>query len=101
MTLVQLTLVAPRHLEEELLEGLLAHPEWAAGFTMMRADGHGSRLQVLSPQEQVRGRAERCVFQIVLEADQARSLIDSLKAALTTRDVAYWTLPVTEMGRLA
>ncbi len=100
MTLVQLTLAAPRHLEEELVEGLLAHPEWAAGFTLMRAEGHGSRHSELSTQERVRGRADRCAVQVVLEAELARQLLDSLKATLPTRDILYWIVPVTEIGRL-
>lgn len=101
MSLVQLTLVAPRQLEEALVEGLLAHPELTTGFTLARAEGHGTRAGILSVQEEVRGRADRCEVQVVLEADLAQRLVDSLKAALPARDVIYWILPVTGMGRLA
>lgn len=101
MTLVQLTLAAPRHLEEALVEGLLAHPEWAAGFTLLKAEGHGSRHHTLSAQERVRGRADRCELQVVLESDLAHQLLDSLKVSLPTREVAYWITPVIEIGRLA
>ncbi|GIK35972.1 MAG: hypothetical protein AMXMBFR45_02660 [Gammaproteobacteria bacterium] len=101
MSLVQLTLVAPSHLEEMLVEALLAHPEWASGFTLARAEGHGTRADALSVQEQVRGRAERCEVQVVLEAELARALVDSLKQALPSRDIMYWITPVAEIGRLA
>lgn len=101
MSLVQLTLVAPSQLEEALVEGLLAHPELATGFTVARAEGHGTRADTLSVQEQVRGRADRCEVQVVLEADQARALVDGLKAVLPTREIMYWIVPVTEIGRLA
>ncbi|MCC7259260.1 MAG: DUF3240 family protein [Gammaproteobacteria bacterium] len=101
MTLVQLTLAAPRHLEENLVECLLAHPEWATGFTLVRAEGHGTRSDSLSAQERVRGRTDRCEVQVVMEADRVQPLLDSLKTDLPTRDVSYWIVPVTAAGRLA
>lgn len=101
MNLVQLTLAAPRHLEEDLVDQLLAHPDWAAGFTLMRADGHSHRAETLTTQERVRGRAERISLQIVLEHGQAETLLTHLKLHLPKRDVAYWLTPVIEFGRLA
>ncbi len=101
MNLVQLTLAAPRHLEEELVEQLLAHPEWAAGFTLFHAEGHSTHPETLSPRERVSGRAHRVEVQIVLEASQAGVLIDHLKRHLPKSDVAYWLTPVHEFGRLA
>ncbi len=99
--LVQLTLAAPRYLEEELVDQLLSHPDWAAGFTLMRAEGHSHQTVSLTPQERVRGRAGRISLQIVLEADRAKRLIDHLKQHLRKRDVAYWLTPVLAFGRLA
>jgi len=101
MNLVQLTLVAPRQLEEDLVDQLLAHPDWAAGFTLLRAEGHSQRAETLTTQERVRGRADRIGLQIVLELDQARALLAHLKRQLPKRDVAYWLAPVIEFGRLA
>lgn len=101
MSLVQLTLVAPASLEETLAEYLLAHPEWGGAFTLVHAEGRGSRGHLLTPQEQVRGRVARTKFKIVLEADAAGRLLDELKRALPKRDVAYWLTPVIEFGRLA
>lgn len=99
--LVQLTLAAPRHLEEDLVEQLAAHPHWAAGFTLFSAEGYSTHHESLSPQELVRGRATRCEVQIVLEAAHAQALLQHLKRCLPKRDVAYWLTPVTEFGRLA
>jgi len=99
--LVQLTLAAPRVLEEELVDHLLALPDGVAGFTLVRAEGHSQMTGTLSPQEQVRGRAARFIVQIVLEAGQAEALLDHLRQALPKRDVAYWLTPVIEFGRLA
>lgn len=101
MHLVQLTLAAPRHLEEDLVDQLLAHPDWAAGFTLLRAEGHSQRAATLTTQERVRGRADRISLQIVLEAGQAQTLLAHLKLHLPKADVAYWLTPVIEFGRLA
>lgn len=101
MNLVQLTLAAPRQLEEDLVDQILAHPDWAAGFTLFRAEGHSQRAQTLTTQERVRGRADRISLQIVLEPGQAQALLAHLKRHLPKRDVAYWLTPVIEFGRLA
>jgi hypothetical protein len=100
-TLVQLTLAAPRHLEEELVEQLLSLPEWAEGFTLLKAEGYSRHHETLSTQELVRGRAERMAVKIVLEADKAQALLAYLKSRFPKRDVAYWLTPVIEFGRLA
>ena len=100
MSLVQLTLVAPASLEETLAEYLLAHPVWGGAFTLLRAEGRGSREHSLTPQEQVRGRVARTQFQVVLEADSAGRLLDELKRAFPRRDVAWWLTPVMDFGRL-
>jgi cobalt-zinc-cadmium resistance protein CzcA len=101
MSLVQLTLVAPASLEETLAEYLLAHPEWGGAFTLLHAEGRGSREHTLTPQEQVRGRVTRTQFQVVLEADAAGRLLAELKRAFPKRDVAWWITPVMDFGRLA
>jgi hypothetical protein len=101
MSLVQLTLAAPRHLEEELVEQFLARPEWASGFTLFEAEGYSRHPESLSAREQVRGRARRVCVQIVLEAEHAHALLSHLKHSLPKPDVAWWLIPVGEFGRLA
>lgn len=101
MNLVQLTLVAPRHLEDALVERLLAHPEWGTDYTLARVEGHGAGREAMSARERVRGRTERCELRIVLEAGQAQELLASLKEALPSANVGYSIVPVMEMGRLA
>ncbi len=101
MTLVQLTLVAPRQIEDALLEVLYAHPEWAAGFTLIQAEGHSSRPESLTAHERVRGRAARFVVVVVLEEALADALLDHLKSAFPRADVAWWMNPVHRFGRLA
>lgn len=99
--LVQLTLAAPRALEEALLDQLLAHPDWAAGFTLFHAEGYSAQHASLTAQERVRGRAARSVVQIVLAAPHADALLAHLKQCFPKRDVAWWTTPVGNFGRLA
>lgn len=101
MTLVQITLAAPRHLEEELVEQFLARPEWASGFTLFQAEGYSRHHETLSAQERVRGRALRMAAQIVLEAEHAQALLDHLRQRFPKRDVAWWLTPVLAFGRLA
>jgi hypothetical protein len=101
MTLVKLSLAAPRHLEEDLVEQFLARPEWASGFTLFKAEGYSRHHETLSTQELVRGRTERMLAQIVLEADHAQALLAHLRSRFPKRDVAYWLEPVIEFGRLA
>ncbi len=101
MSLVLLTLSAPRALEDELLEQLLEHPEWVPGYTLAQVEGHSCCNQQLSIQEQVRGRAGRFAVQIVLDEGHANLLLDHLKRRFPKPDVAYWLAPVLGFGRLA
>lgn len=101
VALVQLTLAAPRSLEEALVDHLLAHPDWAGGFTLSHAQGHSQRAESLTVQERVRGRADRISVQIVLTPVQAQALLDHLKRHLPKPEVAYWLTPVIDFGRLA
>ena len=100
-TLVKLSLAAPLHLEEELVEQFLECPEWASGFTLLKAEGYSRHHASLSAQELVRGRTQRILVQIVLEADNAQALLAHLKNRFPKRDVAWWLEPVIDFGRLA
>jgi len=54
-----LTLAMPAALEEEVLDFLLLHPAWAAGFSVLAAQGMGPGAAYPSSLEQVRGRGWR------------------------------------------
>lgn len=98
---VCLTFVLPRNLEEIFVEHLLAHPQWAPGFTTFAAEGHGAGLRLESAEEAVRGRARRVAVQIVTGEEAALALLAHLRASLPNPDIAYWVVPVREFGRLA
>ena len=96
-----LTIVFPRALEENLVDHLLTHPDMASGFTTSYVQGHGAGAAFHSAAEQVRGRTNRVQMQIVLDREDALSLIEHLKQELPNREVAYWISPVLEFGRFA
>jgi hypothetical protein len=101
MALVKLSLAAPMHLEDELVEQFLEFPEWASGFTLFKAEGYSRHHERLSMLELVRGRTQRILVQIVLEADNAQALLAHLKTRFPKRDMAWWLEPVIDFGRLA
>lgn len=96
-----LTLVLPHMLEEEVVDHLLRHPEWASGFTISQTEGKGHRVRLAGAAEEVRGRARRVQLQMVLNRDDGRALIAHLKQALPQAQIAYWLSPVIEFGRFA
>jgi nitrogen regulatory protein PII len=96
-----LTLVFPKILEENLVDHLLEHSELASGFTTSTVEGHGAGAAFHSAAEQVRGRAHRVQMQIVMNREDAATLIEHLKQDLPNREVAYWISPVLEFGSFA
>lgn len=96
-----LTLLFPADVEDVVIDHLLAHPEWANGFTCAQVDGHGAALQPRDAAERVRGRSRRFQVQIALAQTQAEALIAHFRTELANPDVAYWTVPLTSFGRLS
>ncbi|MCC6631790.1 MAG: DUF3240 family protein [Gammaproteobacteria bacterium] len=96
-----LTLSCPAEVEEELIDVLREHPEWVSGFTSLAAEGFGSGTSLHSAMEQVRGRSRRRLLQVVLHEANVLPLIDVLRAAIPSDEVAWWTMPVTGFGRFA
>lgn len=99
-TLVLLTLIAPRALEDTLLDALLAHQPPLGGFSTARIDGHAEDFSRASVREQVRGRVERSQFLLVLPGTGARSLLEALGRQFAGAGLHWWTSPVLDHGRL-
>jgi hypothetical protein len=68
---------------------------------MVRSEGLGRFLQSETPQELVRGRAQRILVQIVLNNADALALVEDLQRALPAAEVAWWTTPIAQFGRFA
>jgi Protein of unknown function (DUF3240) len=96
-----LTLSCPAEVEEELIDVLREHPEWVSGFTSLAAEGFGSGTQLHSAMEQVRGRSRRRMLQVVLSQSNVQALVEVLRTAIPSDEVAWWTVPVTGFGRFA
>lgn len=96
-----LTLSCPAEVEEELVDLLREHPEWVSGFTSLAAEGFGSGTTLHSAMEQVRGRSRRRLLQVVLSAASVEPLIEVLRTALPSDEIAWWTMPVSGFGRFA
>lgn len=95
-----LTLALPAALEEEVLDLLLAHPEWVSGFSLTRGEGFGVGAKLRSSMEQVRGRAQRVLIMLLIVDAHRELLIESLRTQFPSSEVAWWTTPVLAFGRL-
>lgn len=96
-----LTLALPADLEEEVLDHLAAHPEWVSGFSVVHAEGVGRGAHLRSTMEQVRGRSSRRLVQILMNGEHVSALIESLRVAFHTPEMAWWTAAISGFGRFA
>ncbi len=96
---VLLRINIPPGLEEEFVDVLLAN-ERIEGYQCYPTSGHG-QVGSMSLAEQVAGRRRRIQFELVLAADLVESVLENLKQALPSRDIVWWTLPVSGSGRFA
>jgi len=100
-SLKRLTVLAPRDLEDAVLESLLDMQPPVAGFTTTHVSGHGERFDGTSVQEQVRGRVDRAMVWLVLPAADVERVLDQLHRCMPHPDIVWWVEPVDSMGRLA
>lgn len=96
-----LTLVVPAAIEEDVVDHMLANPQWVSGFSITRVEGAGQSVRLAGSAELVRGRSARVQLQVVMARDDADALVASLRAAFPLPDVAYWITPVLAFGRFA
>lgn len=96
-----LTLAVPEHLEDEMLDLLLAHEDLVSGFSVYPAEGLGTGAHLHTTLEKVRGRSRRRMITLLLEQHQAVTLIERIKAQVPSPEVVWWTTALTGFGRLA
>jgi hypothetical protein len=89
----------PPTLEEEFMDALLSNPE-VQGYQSWHTSGHG-QVGAMSITEQVAGRRNRVLFEVVLEESMLESVLATLKAKLPISDIIYWVLPITAAGRFS
>lgn len=96
---VLLRINIPPGLEEEFLDVLLSN-EHIEGYQCFPTSGHG-QVGSMTLAEQVAGRRRRIQFELVLAAGLVEPVLKSLKQALPSRDIVWWSLPVTGSGRFS
>lgn len=96
-----LTLTLPVALEDDVLDFLLDHREWAGGYTVTDAHGMGRGMRLSTTMEQVQGRRRSKQVMIAGEEAILRQLLAALAAQIPSSEVSYWIVPLTEFGRLA
>lgn len=98
--LVRLTLSFPPVLETAITDALIADPRMP-GFTLLHAEGHTGDFSGASAGERVRGRMDRRLLWIIIDAAMRAEVMALLRASAASRQVRWWVEPVLEMGRLA
>ena len=100
MNEICLTMLCPPVLEEKLMDMLLIAPEVVV-LTSVSAAVHGVPIHQMSQAEQVLGRARFTQIQVLLEAADKTSFLDSLRRQFSGTGLRYWITPVLEQGELA
>jgi hypothetical protein len=97
--LVRLNLIFAPALEDAVTEALMAD-RTLPGFTLLRAEGHTSDFTRATLREKVRGRVDRRVVWIVIEAERLDGVLAALRQRIASSDVRWWVEPVIAGGRL-
>ncbi len=99
---VILTLVAPRVLEEKLVQMLLSHEMTGdAGLSVTEIIAYGRNLNFRTVAEQVSGRIRQIEVRVVLPANQAQQIVEQLKAELAGQHVKWQIAPIVATGELS
>ncbi len=95
-----LTLICAPSLEHPITDWLLEQ-EQITGFTTSTASGHGGNPNRLIPTEQVEGKKKQVMFQIHLDSETAKVIINDLHYDFKGAEIHYWILPVLSAGDLS
>jgi hypothetical protein len=95
-----LTLNLPLALEDEVLDVLLAHPDWCDGYSVVHTEAFGRDVALPSVMEQIRGRARRCDLRLSLPRERVDLVLAALKQACPNPSIAYRVIAVEAHGSL-
>jgi hypothetical protein len=95
---VLLTLIAPRELEEAVVDWLLDHGH--EGFTSFACAGHGVAAAQLSVAEQVSGRKARVGFWLAVERAEAERVVQGIGREPMGSSLHFWTSALVAAGPL-
>ena len=99
--LVALHIAFPAAIEEDVVDFCHQHSALLPGFSMFAAEGFGASGRLLTTVETVMGRSRGRVLFSILAATDVGAVLVELRRAVPSPDVAYWTTPVAQFGRLA
>ncbi len=97
----KLTLIYPPQAEDSLIELMLEQEPAIAGFTTLRAEGHGFGFEQAASSEKVRGRIDRRMMILVMPVTRFDDILDRISQALPIPNLIYWTENVQSAGRLS
>ncbi|HCZ17657.1 MAG TPA: DUF3240 domain-containing protein [Candidatus Accumulibacter sp.] len=95
-----LTLLCSPAVEEKLLDLLLMSPNVTV-FTSSATAAHGLDHENLDQMEQVLGRALATQVQVIIDAAEKATLLDTISQHLAGAGLRYWVTPVVEAGDIA
>ncbi len=96
---VCLHFLATPEIEEQLLDQLLLSSV-SSTVTSVTAASHGNHLVGLSSREQVLGRGDAVLIQVLLDAGDAHELIEDLRRRLPGAGIRYWLMPLLGQGQI-
>jgi hypothetical protein len=94
-----LSLLGSPELEEKVLDHLLFSPHTQT-FTSQACASHGGCTTDFDASEQVLGRANAVLIQVLLDSDKTEPLLDDLKRLFPGSGLRFWLTPVLQEGYL-
>jgi hypothetical protein len=89
-----LTIIAPKAMEEDLCDFLLAHPEHMVSVVLSPALGIGCNSAFVNATELVRGRSAQIRFEVLTASHDARVLLDAMSTLFHNRGIYSWQMPI-------
>ncbi len=95
-----LHVLCPLAVEERALDALLNLGGADGVFTSTPAHAHGFAHGRLSAAEQVSGRSEASLIQVLLPSEHVEGVLTTLRLELANAGVRYWVTTVCDQGEL-
>lgn len=96
----KLTVLCPKEIEAVMADALDALEPRLPGYTVLDAQGRGANLQPVTAGERVRGARRMAMFVLVLPEARVADVTEAIRIACPRPQIAYWTEPVEDFGRL-
>lgn len=98
--LCKLTLVCPREIKSVIADALDDIEPALPGYTVVDAAGHGPDAALATAGERVQGAMRAAMFILILPKAQVDGVLSGLAERCQRRQLAFWTEPVEDYGRL-